>query len=173
MYLIIAQALGILGSVLLVLSFQMKKTKHLFALQCLANLSFCFNYLMLDSVTGAVSMIIGIFPPLIVMLTEGKNKIWLYVMQVVYVLVGIFTYDGWLSVLVVLVQMVCAFAQWTNNGKTIRTTRLAVSPVWLAYNIRARSIGAIVAEAFTMVSIVVYFFRTRNKTEQKAKCENQ
>ena len=162
MYNIIAESCSAIASVALVLSFQIKNTRKMFVIQCMANLLFCINYLMFFEYTAAALMILGMFSPIILVLTKGDNKYIKYAIMLIYILVGIFTYNGILSILLTLAQLSGILAQWTYKPRLIRWVRLCASPLWLAKNI---SVGWFItgAELFTFISILIFLIRTRKE----------
>lgn len=164
MYNIIAEACSILGTVALVLSFQIKNTKVMFGIQCLANLLFCINYLMFSEFTAAALMVLGMFTPVILIITKGDNRLIKYAIMLIYVLVAVFTYDGILSVLLCVAQLAGIVSQWTYKPRLIRWVRLAASPFWLAKNIHV-GLFITIAELFTAVSIIIFLIRTRNEKD--------
>ena len=77
-----------------------------------------------------------------------------------YVLAYIFTYGGWLSILVTAAQLVGTYAMWDRNGKKLRILQFfVVSPCWLTHNIVAFSIGGIITEAVNLGSVIVSVLR--------------
>lgn len=164
MYNVIAEAFSAAGAVALITSFQIKKTRKMFVIQCLANLMFCINYLMFREFTAAALMILGMFSPMILVLTKGDNKYIKYAIMLIYLLVGIVTYNGVLSIFLSVAQLCGILAQWTYKPRLIRWVRLCASPFWLAKNI---NVGWFItgAELFTFISIVIFLVRTRKEKE--------
>ncbi len=170
MYTLIAQLIGILASILLIVSFQIKNNFYMFAAQCAANLLFGINYFMLGSYTGAAIMILGTVNMILLMVTRGKQKIWMYFMLVAYVAMTWYTCIGIkdtlflvFSILVGVAQFANTMAMWSYKGMLIRKVRITSSPFWLIYNILSKSTGAIIAEIFTAVSIATYLIRNKGK----------
>ena len=112
--------------------------------------------------TAAALMILGMFSPIILVLTKGDNKYIKYAIMLIYILVGILTYNGILSILLTLAQLSGILAQWTYKPRLIRWVRLCASPLWLAKNI---NVGWFItgAELFTFVSIIIFLIRTRKE----------
>lgn len=162
MYRIIAESFSAVGAIALILSFQIKNTRKMFTVQFFANLMFCINYLMYSEFTPAALMVLGMLSPLFLLLTSGEHKYVKYLIMLVYLLVGIITYNGILSICLTVAQLCSIMAQWTYKPRLIRWVRLCASPFWLAKNIH---VGWFItgAELFTFMSIVVFLIRTRKK----------
>lgn len=158
---LIAQAIGILGTCSMFLSFQIKKNSTFFVVQCLSGLFFALNFLLLGAYTGSIFNFINILRGGI--LAGGKKfkkTAFLVLLQALYIAAVIFTYNGFFSVLALIAQLVGTFAMWSQNGKTIRMAQLfCVSPIWLVHNIFVFSIGGIICEVFSIISIIVSLVR--------------
>ncbi|MBQ8533359.1 MAG: YgjV family protein [Clostridia bacterium] len=158
---IIAQIIGIFGTCSMFLSFQIKKNSTFFVVQCLSGLFFALNFLLLGAYTGSIFNFINILRGSVLAGGKKYKKIYfLVLLQLLYVLTVVFTFNGWLSILSLIAQLVGTFAMWTQNGKIIRFGQLlCVSPIWLIHNIFVFSIGGIICEVFSIISIIVSLIR--------------
>ena len=158
---IIAQAIGIVGMALSIFSFQCKENKKFFITQALSGACFAANFLLLGSVTAAFLNLINIFRGWVFGFAPKKSRGVLAVLTgLLYVVSTVFTYAGWLSVLVLLAQLAGTAVMYTDNGKVIRIVQLAfVSPAWLTHNIFSGSIGAVLCEIFAITSTVISLIR--------------
>ena len=160
-YDVVTQAIGIIAMSMNIFSFQCKKTRNFYVMQGIGGLLFSLNYIMLGMYTGAVTNIINILRS-VVMSGGKKSRKWYFLLLVMgaYVAATAFTYDGWLSLILLVAQLTGVLTMWTDNGTIIRTGQFfVVSPIWLTYNIYAKSIGGIICEVFTFCSIIVYVLR--------------
>ena len=177
MYQIIAQGFGILASILIIFSFQMKDNRWLFVLHGLGGLLFAVNYFMLGAYTGAILNILSFLRGCCLYVGGKMSKPWsCMVFCIAFVCVGYFTYDGILSALTVVSMIAVTIAMWARSGKAIRLTNFFVSsPSWLAYNIHNNTIGGVVTEVFSIISVIVSFVRFGfdgfNDTGKKEKAE--
>lgn len=162
---IIAQAIGIVGMVLSILSFQLKENKKFFTAQALSGTCFAVNFLLLGSITGAWLNFINIFRGWVFGFSPKKARLPLAaVTAVLYVVATVLTYGGWLSALVLIAQLVGTAVMCTDNGKIIRIAQLAfVSPAWLTHNIFSGSVGAVLCEIFAISSTVISLIRFRKE----------
>lgn|GEM_PF-488608 len=159
----IAQAVGIVGMALSILSFQCRENKRFFLTQAASGAMFAVNFLMLGSYTAAVLNFINIFRGWVFGFAPKKLRTPLAVsIGAAYILSTVLTYDGWLSLLVLAAQLVGTTVMWTDSGKIIRVAQLAfVSPSWLTHNIICGSLGAILCEVFAITSTVISLVRFR------------
>lgn len=158
---IIAQVLGILGTIFAFISFQLKENKKFFILQSLSGCMFALNFLLLGAYTGCLLNFINIFRGAVMVGGKKTNKpYWLFITLGLYTIATIFTYTNIFSIIALAAQLVGTLAMWSRNGKTIRILQLfCVSPLWLVHNIFVFSIGGIICEVFNIGSIIVSLIR--------------
>ena len=158
---IIAQAIGIVGMALSIFSFQCKENKKFFITQALSGACFAANFLLLGSVTAALLNLINIFRGWVFGFAPKKSRFILAVVTgLLYIVSTVFTYAGWLSILVLVAQLAGTAVMCTDNGKTIRIVQLSfVSPAWLTHNIFSGSIGAVLCEVFAITSTIISLIR--------------
>lgn len=182
---ILAQAFGILGSVFIIGSFQMKSNKWLYIFQSIGGLLFTVNFFMVGSYTGSMLNAIGFFRGIILAMGEKWTKKWIgALVTLAYVTAGVVTFmltcetvmDGVCTVLITLSGVATTLSMWTRNGKIIRWVNFGMnSPTWLVNNIYYFSLGGIITEVVSIVSVLVSFIRfgfngfedepTKSKTE--------
>ena len=160
----LGQAIGLVASGVQIFSFQMRRNKQLYLLQSISAVLFCVSFIMLGSVTAGIMNLLSVGRGLLLLWGEkGRKPYWLALLLAAFAGVTAFTYSGWLSILVMIAQFNGTIAMWTNNGKIIRYVQLfAVSPLWLTHNIVTFAIGAILCEAFNIVSVIIAMIRFRN-----------
>ena len=159
-----AQGISWLGAALTIFSFQMKDNKRLYLLQSISGFLFAVSFAIPGNWSGALLNGINILRGGV--LTAGKkwSSTFMFVLiEALYLISGIATYENWLSILVTVAQMVGTVALWSRNGRTIRIVQFfAISPSWLVYNIFApagANTGGIVTEVFGLVSVIVSIIR--------------
>jgi hypothetical protein len=160
---VVAQAFGILGSIVYLISFQIKKSRPFFATQCLGSFLFVLNYLFLGAYTGCLMNTLGVIRAACLAL-GGRlhHKVIPWVLDVIYITVTVLTFSGVPSALVLIAMICSTHALWTRKGNIIRYVQLSVtSPCWLAHNIMVFSIGGILCEVGNMISTVISIVRFR------------
>ncbi len=160
-----AQIIGIIGSALMIFSFQLHDNKKLFFVHTLAGLCFTVNFTMIGAYAAALLNIIGAVRTAFLYFGDKFRK--LYILLIIclgFAAVTVFTYSRPFDIAICIAQIAITCAMWTNNGKTIRIVQLFfTSPIWLAYNITVFTIGGIICESFNMCSVIVSFIRFRKK----------
>ena len=170
MYETIAQVIGIFAAAAMIISYQFKNNRILFLLQGLGGLLFAVNFFMLDNKTAAFFNFVNLFRGAV--LAFGGNRLrgwWLGVIfMVIYVVITALTFDGWISVLILIAQLASTVTLWSQNKKWIRVGQMAViSPCWLTNNIAYKSWGGVVTEVFCLVSALISLIRYRKNFTPK------
>lgn len=156
------QLVGIFGFVFTVFSYQCKNTRTCILVQAFAGLCFTLNFFFLDSYTAALLNFLNILRNLILVFcnSEKTKNILTGVVFTAYLAAGVFTFSGIASLMATFAQLVGTLTMCTRNGKIYRLgTLLCVSPLWLVHNFMCGSLGGIITEIFTMISIVVFIIR--------------
>lgn len=83
------------------------------------------------------------------------------------IVVGIFTYQNWISLLMIAAVALNTVSFSFTEPKLVRTTILISSPLLLVYNILTDSIGGVINELFTEISSVVGIIRYDIKKKDK------
>ena len=158
---VIAQIIGIIGMVFNILSFQCKKNKHLVLALGTGSLLFSFNYLLLGAFSSAGFNIINILRSASVLNKKTHNNAVFAGICLLYTAVTVFTYEDFWSIILLASQLAAVYAILYKNGGFIRKIQFfVVSPVWLINNIfMAFTIGGIICEVFTIISVIVSFIR--------------
>ncbi len=167
---IIAQTFGIVGLVIIVLSFQCKKNSLFFLMQGVGSFMFFLNFIMIGAYGGAFFNLTNLLRGLLFM-KDAKKKWKLALVEVAYTACFAFSvymnHGIWDIVLVALpfsALLICSVLMWLGNAKHIRYFQVAyMSPTWIVHNIFNFSLGGLICECFNMVSSIIFCLRTRKE----------
>ena len=167
----IAQGIGIVAAALTIFSFQCKSNKTLYIFQAVAGFLFFVNFFMLGDYTAAFLNLINLLRG--GLLAGGKrfeSRMYAAGLMALYTATTVVTFalfTNWFSILVWAAQLVGTVAMWSKKGKIIRLGQLfVVSPAWLINNIfNSFSIGGIITEAVSILSIIISLIRYRKGFE--------
>ena len=176
---VIAQIMGGLGAVSMILSSWQKSRKKIFLFLVFDNLFYFLQYIFLQAYAGAFTNIVGLFRT-ILFSKKGENKFLktnypLYLVIILYILINIFTYDGISSLFPALASIIYAFVLWQDEPKKIRFGSSIMLLMWFVYNLFVKAyVGALVE--FTLfisavVAIIKIDIKDKKKEEQKLKEE--
>ncbi len=161
---LIIQVIGFVAVAVFVLSYQIKSNRWLFLLQLIGSALFCLQFFLLDAFSGCLSLAVNIIRYALMM----KYKDWSWVRKkwcpvfiaLMFTAVLFFTWNGPVSLLAFIASVSSTFACWTNSPRKIRMVNLVcASPCWLIYDVIVFSLGGIVSESITIISIIVSFIR--------------
>ena len=158
---IIAQGIGIVAAAISISSFQFKNNKILFILRAIASILFALNYFLIGAITAAILNAINILCMVSMLYGERHRHLAIPIgLCAIYVISVILTYEGILSILLLIAQLSCVISMWTADGLKIRIVQLFISsPIWLINNIIVFTIGGIVTEIFAIASVIVSIIR--------------
>lgn len=161
---IIIQAIGFVGVLLMVISYQVKSNKALYVWQNLASVAFIVQTFLLGGITGCYGLIIIIIRNSLF----TKMDVWPWVKTkafaaVVIILTGVttlLTWDGFISLLPWFAIIAGTIGYMSNNARNIRLANLCCgSPCWMTYYFVVGSIAGVINEAITLGSIFVSIYR--------------
>ena len=164
---IIAQLFGILGLIFSALSYQEKNNKRFFIEQGLAGLMFFMNFILIGAISAALFNITNLVRG--VLFSKNDKKHWkliavmgLYSACLVFALTSIWDlpFQIFLSVFTYLTLELMSVLMWRGNGRSIRYGQFFISsPSWIIHNVFNFSLGGILCEVFTMMSVIISFIR--------------
>ena len=175
---VIAQVLSILGMIMNAASFQAKKQKSIITVQLFGSLFFAVNMFMLSAVTGGLLNTIGIFRALVYSHKEKFRhlKIWNIFFITLFVLsyfAAFFIAKKEVTLLNLIIEIlpVTAMIATTisfskSEASSVGKLGLISSPSWLVYDLINFSIGGIICEALSLISIVTAIIRLDLKKEK-------
>ena len=164
----IAQGFGIIGLVIIVLSFQFKKNSSFFLLQGTGSFMFFLNFILIGAWGGALFNLCNLLRGLLFL--KNAKKVWkLAVVEAAYAVCFVFSVimdpSPWQIFLVALpcvALIIMSVFMWLGNSKRIRYCQIACSsPAWIVHNIFNLSIGGLLCECFNIVSSIIYLVRLR------------
>ena len=177
---ITAQIIGIFGLAFNALSFQQKSKRALIIFQLFGGLLFSIHFLMLGAYTGFLLNALCVFRAIVYSRKNLKPKpmmIWLCVFTLLYFISYALTFTVFnveitpFNAIIEFVPIVgmcfvtISFGM-TSAGK-IRTFSTINSCSWLVYNIVHYSIGGIICEVLSLISIVIGIIRYDLKKTKK------
>ena len=160
----IIQGIGFLGLVFFVVSYQIRSNRALFLCQLLGCIVFSIQLYLLSAYTGAIGLLINILRNLLLLKINDwqwvKSKLTLSAILVLLLAMTIYTWAGWISLLPLASVGITTIGYWTNNAQKIRLSNLVcASPAWVIYDIFVGSIGGVLSESITIISILVSVYR--------------
>ena len=158
------QVIGFLGLSAFIVSYQTKSNRKLFLYQMLGVCLFALQFILLGALSGCISLLLTAVRN--IMMSKYyewewvRNKLWTVIFCMLFTVILFMTWAGPISLLSYTASVVSTIFYWTNNARSLRMANLCVcSPCWIVYDYIVGSMGGIVNEILSMISIVVSIFR--------------
>ena len=157
------QAVGYVGFLFVVLSFQKDKRSTILLYLVIAQIFFTAHFSLLHAWTGAaMNALAGIRTFLFYkrdVIPLFKNIVWMYAFMAIFLVVGLLTWQGWHSLLLILAMVVDSFAVWNERTSRIRAFMIIPRPLWFTYNFIVGSYAGMMTEIFVFLSLLVAILR--------------
>lgn len=163
---VIPQIVGITGTVLYILCFQLKHRIGIILMNATSRVLFVVQYCLLGAFEGAIFDVLGIIISFIAT-KKDKGFIKKYTVPIIIasnaliIAAGVFCYVDFLSIFPVIGVMLHTSAFFLTDEKKIRRLSLAGSPFWFVYNTASKAYGSSVGDVLSMVSIISAMVRYR------------
>ena len=169
---VIAQILGILALLAMVLSYQQKERKRLLWFQLVSNAIYGVHYYLIGAVTMVAMSGINVARSFVFSKNDtkwGKSRIWLYLFLAITLVSGIWTWEGPLSLLVMAATLLLIVALYSENLAFMRKVFLVLPFLYIAYNVAKKSWGGIGNDVFCLVSalIAIWRFDIKKKADEE------
>lgn len=168
---IIAQIVGLIASIINILTIQMKDKKNILFGFMSVNILFGINFILLQSYSGAIICFISAIQTLINYRLEIKNiefPKWLIpIYIIVSVVCGLATYQGIVDILPVVGSVLYTISIIQKKEMNLRRITLANTILWLVYNLLVMAYTSAISEVFFLTSNLIAIYRYDIKKNTK------
>ena len=156
---ILAQIFGMLGATAMIISSWQKERKRIFFFLLFDNIFYFIQYVLLNAYTGAYTNIIGLIR-LYLFNKKGKNNFFkknyvLYIIILLYILIGVLTYENYSSIFPVISSVIYAIVLWQDNPKYIRIGTSIMLFMWCLYNLLVHAYVGALSEGVMFISSIL------------------
>ena len=158
------QIFGWLAALLTFTSYQCKEHKRLIIVQTISSLCICISYLFLGAYSGMLLNIVCILRNFIIYKKNVRffsYSFWPYVLALTMGLMGIFSWQGYMSLLIVIALMVNTIFIYFPNVQNLRKSIILTSTMIIIYNLHYTNWGGVANELIAIVSSVIGIYRYR------------
>ena len=169
---LLGQAVGILATVFIILSYQHKERSRVIAFQLVGTFLFSVNFSLLGAPVGAILNAVAVIRAIVFLNKEklrADHILWLLGFCGVYAASYVVTFtllakeatpmNLMIELLPVIGMVATTLSFRFEDAKMIRRYGLISSPCWLIYNIASFSVGAIICEVISLGSIILGIYR--------------
>ena len=156
------QILGWLAALLTFLSYQCKEHKKLIVVQTLSTLSICISYLFLNAWSGMLLNFVCLIRNFIIYRKDIKifsYSFWPYVLAGVMGIMGAVSWQGPMSLLIIIALAVNTVFLYFPNVQNLRKSILLTSTMILIYNVYFNVWGGVVNEMIAITSSIIGLYR--------------
>lgn len=166
-YDIAAQAVGVLASIFLVLSYLVTSDIRLKLIMCVSFGFFAIHYFMIAALMGMLIQIIDICRISFSLRKQKSDLIMLFFVSI-YLVIGYMNFSQYIDLLPIAAGVLGTISMYKLSGLRFRLVLFAITALWLTYGIYVFSIGGIVTNIFLLAanSVTVYrLYREGNKDD--------
>lgn len=167
---LIGQALGILATIITVISYQMNTKKSLLLVQTTATTCTCLAYFFLGAPSGFALNVVCIIRNIVFYFQKDSGKVHTIsslLLAGAMVLLGALSWQGPVSLLIISALAANTIFMSFGNPQLLRKSILGTSSLVLLYNVFVFSLGGIANEGLSIVSSVVGILRFRREKTQR------
>jgi hypothetical protein len=159
----IAQGIGFIALAIEFYIMQCNHREKMLKFKLMGHALFFLHYFFLGALTGSIVNIVGGIRVYIFKKRFNKNwaynKILPYIFTIAFLSIGIFTWDGYISLLPVMGMVLGTIAFWSKETKQIRILLLLSIMPWIIYNILVQSYAGIIGSTIILISNFIGIYR--------------
>lgn len=172
---IISQIFVIISYFLLAITYAVKNRKQILIYNFGSLIATAVGYALLSAWTGMAMVGVAVIRNIIFLIQNKQGKSEQITRVDVFILLGLititailtaFTYDGLLSLLSVFATLLYTFSVWQKNTTTYKWLGIAVSVLWICYNIYVKSLFGIILESALLLCVIVGIIMTVVKNKK-------
>ena len=158
---IIAQIIGILALIILMLSFQKNEKKLLLKYQIISSFLYALQYVFLGAYTGSLMNLTCMVRNFIFNKYNNKKVPihWLIIIVILMIAFLLISYIRTISLLPMLAVVLYSIAVWYGNLKLIRCTEVISCTLFIVYNIRVLAITGLIAIMIELIAALIAIYR--------------
>lgn len=167
MVFIIVQVIGFIAFVVSLIAYHMDKKEKILGSMILSNLLNLIHYLLLGAYSGCITKGLAICRDSFIIIKNKRKKLsskmFLGLFIITYIITGIYTYKGVLSLFPIIAATIYIIPVWNGNEITIKRTAFGCYFLWLIYNIFVFSIAGIVSNVVSIISTLIAIINEKGR----------
>ena len=170
------QGIGLVGALFAFIAFQSKKHFGIMVMKICSSLCFVLQFTLMKAYTGIAMNAFGIVVFIIDAILVAKNKKTLpfvIISTIICVVLGIVSWIGCVSLFAIIGESIVTVSCGIKNSKYLRYVYFFGSVCWLIFDIVCFTLGGIITEVFSILSIIIATIRVLKKDTAKANRNNE
>lgn len=151
---VLSQIFAITYYILFAITYYMRNKKSILILGVIGIFMHCISYSLLNAWSAVAMGIVAVLRNIIFIFEEKKEKkniIILYILFLITIISGIFTYDSIFSVFPVIATILYTYSIWQKDIRKYKLIGFITGILFVIYNIYVQSIFGIVAESILTI----------------------
>lgn len=158
---IVSQVFTILMYALLGITYYVKNRKTVLLISFLSLIANIVAYVLLNAYTGLAMCLMALVRNVIFLIEEKKygkyeeirtkDVVILMILYLITVVLTIFAYEGFLSLLSVFATMIYTYSVWQKNTLVYKVCGIPVGVLWVLYNLYVKSIFGVILETILLI----------------------
>ena len=173
---ILAQIMGGIALVLVVISVFLKQKKYYFAMQIVANFFYALSFIFNGGIVAGINSFISIVRVSVLYIFERKQKpapIYLIaIFSVLYITVGIIFFKTPLDIITIVTPILFTIAMWMKNMQLVRYMMIAPNVLLSIYAILLQVYTTALLDALEVVFIVIAIVKFHIQEHREKKQNN-
>ncbi|MBE6158984.1 MAG: YgjV family protein [Firmicutes bacterium] len=156
---VVAQIIGFIAFIFSLIAYHKKNKNKILGNMIISNVLNLIHYLLLGAYSGCITKVLAIIRDNFIILKDKNKKlssnIYLILFILIYIIAGIFTYNGVLSLLPLMAALIYIIFIWNGKELTIKKVAFGTYFLWLIYNICVLSIPGIISNVVSIISTFI------------------
>ena len=171
-----AQIFGALAFVVMALySYLNIKRMWILLLNVVSSSLFIVQYIILGAYTASYCGFVAAIMSLVYVFKDKNKFLSSFFMpiffSILYIIIGIFTYDGIVSVIPIICNVVSTFMFFMKKEYILKAINIPVCALWIIYNVVYLSYSGVVGQTLVLLADIVFLVKFyidyKNKKEQE------
>lgn len=156
---IIAQVIGGIALVILIISFQKNSKVNLLKYQMVSSLLYSIQYAFLDALPGCFMNLACMFRNFIFKKYQKVPLYWLLIVVFVMIILSLMTFNGLISLLPMCAVIMYSIAVWYGKLKSIRVVEVFSCLLYIIYNIYVGAYTGLIATIIEMLGAMFAIYK--------------
>ncbi len=166
----IAQIFGIMAIACIVISLQFKKKTKMMFMQMIANVFYAIQYFVLHAYTAVATSLVTVLRCILFnKYDKSRKKIpkrLSLLLIVIVLIIGIFSFDGYLSLIPIITSISYIVGASIKNAKIYKIVFGICSFLWLYYNFKVGALVSTLGNIFEIISTIIALSRYKKKSKK-------
>jgi len=165
----IAQIIGLIGLIIVILSFQKNDKKTLLNYQIISTIFFGIQYILLNALSGFFMNITMCIRNIIFTRYDNKiPKIYITIIIIIMIALSLLSYNGPISLLPCIGSTIYTITLANSSLKKIRISNSITCILYIIYNLNVLAIAGIISATLELTSTLISIYKFDINIKQKS-----